>query len=467
MRRAWLALSLVACASTPSPVVMTSPMDIAAALPAEQLDAAGILARMEQTYASATTYSDHGTVETSSWTLSFETAFIRDQRLRFEYSAGGRRSHWARVWSDFRHTYTEASRDREITDDGLRIGKPLAVKAGSSAGSSVLITGLLLPDLVGRSPTDDLSAPAILREETLGGSKCWVIGGQDRRGKDVSLWIDQGSYVLRKLVDDHHTIELEPQIGTRLDAANIPPPDITATPAVRRKPFLPPTLGLYLDGESTKVAFVIPGGPAFRASIVPGDTLVALDGSAMSNGGEFLRRTWGAQLGAKYVLTIEHDGVTRDVPLATEIDAESQAYADADAMVELPAPAFDLAVIAGTGSARLSDLKGKVVVLDFWSSWCEACFSSFPALKQLARDYPDVRIIGISSDTPDVIRSKAKEHNTPFTFASDPDGKVAALYKVRSYPHFVVIDASGVMRIFETGGSEMSPIPSYVRTLLR
>src|SRR6478736_8996074 len=74
---------------------------------------------------------------------------------------------------------------------------------------------------------------------------------------------------------------------------------------------------------------------------------------------------------------------------------------DDHALVGAPAPDFDLARIGGAEGSprvRLSELRGKVVVVDFWATWCKPCKESFPAYQKLSNEKPDVTFVGVSID---------------------------------------------------------------------
>jgi thiol-disulfide isomerase/thioredoxin len=145
-------------------------------------------------------------------------------------------------------------------------------------------------------------------------------------------------------------------------------------------------------------------------------------------------------------------------------------------LVNGPAPELDFTwtTFGGEGAPkRLSDLKGRVVVIDFWATWCGPCVASFPQVRELAaryKDYP-VTILGVTS----LQGSSTKwENGRPVRPAVDTKGNpdqeyqlmgefVKALdmtwpvvfskqevfnpeYGVKGIPHVVIIDAKGVVR---------------------
>jgi thiol-disulfide isomerase/thioredoxin len=109
------------------------------------------------------------------------------------------------------------------------------------------------------------------------------------------------------------------------------------------------------------------------------------------------------------------------------------------------APTF--AVSDGVQSADLSKLRGKVVVLNFWATWCGPCVEELPSLMEMQRKMPDVAVVAISTDEDDsVYRHFLKEHNVQLNTIRDGQQKVNALYGSFRYPETYVIDRQGVLR---------------------
>ena len=120
-----------------------------------------------------------------------------------------------------------------------------------------------------------------------------------------------------------------------------------------------------------------------------------------------------------------------------------------------PAPTFDLPVFNGNKQHMgLSDLHGKVVLLDFWASWCGPCRQSFPLYEKLRAEMPaaDFTLIAINLDEmAEGPTAFLEEHPVHYTSLADPAGEVARAYGLRGMPSSFVIDRDGVLRARHTG----------------
>ena len=127
-------------------------------------------------------------------------------------------------------------------------------------------------------------------------------------------------------------------------------------------------------------------------------------------------------------------------------------YVDPGKKVDVTAPDFTLPVVHGPGAGktiRLSELTGKVVVLDFWASWCGPCKKQMPILDRVAQDYADadVTFLGVSTDTePDAALEFLKANPVAYASVLDRTGEVSRDFGVAGLPTLVIIDARGKVR---------------------
>lgn len=135
------------------------------------------------------------------------------------------------------------------------------------------------------------------------------------------------------------------------------------------------------------------------------------------------------------------------------------------------APVFTLEQLDGH-SVSLVDLRGQVVLLDFWASWCGPCRASFPWVKEFYKKYhgKGVEILGISIDNDKTAWKKAVEvEGLPWLHVRDeklPGGKrmASALYDVEGIPHFVLLDREG--KLVASGHFDQEELEVLVDKLL-
>jgi cytochrome c biogenesis protein CcmG, thiol:disulfide interchange protein DsbE len=138
------------------------------------------------------------------------------------------------------------------------------------------------------------------------------------------------------------------------------------------------------------------------------------------------------------------------------------------------APDFAVAAAAnGKGKVALSNLRGKVVLVDFWGTFCEPCKKSFPKLQDLNTKYAasGLKIVGISEDEPDdreAIPGFANTYGAKFTLGWDGDKSIAKNYKPQTMPSSFLIDRNGVVRYAHVGyhDGEEAQVEKEIKELL-
>jgi thiol-disulfide isomerase/thioredoxin len=114
------------------------------------------------------------------------------------------------------------------------------------------------------------------------------------------------------------------------------------------------------------------------------------------------------------------------------------------------------------------DLKGKVVILDFWASWCGPCKESFPVLNELKAKYGNqgLVIIGINEDEQKSdMQDFLKDNPATFTILRDAKQKLVDVAGIKTMPSSFVFDANGVVRFAHDGFHGSQTRKEYVEQI--
>ncbi len=121
--------------------------------------------------------------------------------------------------------------------------------------------------------------------------------------------------------------------------------------------------------------------------------------------------------------------------------------------IQEPAPNFTLKSVAGK-NIKLSELRGHVVLVNFWATWCAPCKDELPFFNRLYEKYKiaGVEILGVNIDK---LSSRAADFSRSlglsFPILLDPSGKVSASYRINSMPTTAVIAKDGTVRHIHRG----------------
>lgn len=122
-------------------------------------------------------------------------------------------------------------------------------------------------------------------------------------------------------------------------------------------------------------------------------------------------------------------------------------------LIDKPVPQMTLATLDG-GDLNLAELKGRVVVLDFWATWCQPCLMALPGVIEVTSELADrgVTLWTVNQrEKPDAIRGLLAKKGWTLPVALDPQGKAGSAFHVQGIPFTVIIDREGVVRHVHRG----------------
>jgi len=135
-----------------------------------------------------------------------------------------------------------------------------------------------------------------------------------------------------------------------------------------------------------------------------------------------------------------------------------------DDLVGGQAPEFSLSDLSGK-AVRLANLKGRVVFLNVWATWCEPCREEMPSMQSLyARLHgPDFEMLAVNADQGEraVVEQFVRDHGLTFPVLPDPDLQIADRYRVTGYPETFIIDRNGRILDHELGPRDWDSVESH------
>ena len=217
------------------------------------------------------------------------------------------------------------------------------------------------------------------------------------------------------------------------------------------------------------VRHVLRGSPAEKAGLRDGDLILTVERASVTRPTDVSSAVAQHAPGDTLSLTLRRGGQTLLLTARLEARPSAEETLTRD-LVGSPAPAWvDITPVAGA-PASLNALRGKVVVLDFWATFCGPCRYMAPELSALSARYQaqGLAVVGITTDAPDVAGSTRDRWEMRYPVLSDASGRTHQGYGITALPTIFVIDRRGVVRAVTVGAGrgELDRLDALVKTLL-
>lgn len=209
---------------------------------------------------------------------------------------------------------------------------------------------------------------------------------------------------------------------------------------------------------------VFPNSPAAAAGLERGDLILSLDEIELTTPQQLVGLIQARTPGTTVDLLLLRGGVPLRQPVLLGARREVQDLV-AEYFLDRPAPALSAVSIRDGSEVDLAALRGKVVLVEFWATWCVPCIASIPHYNELAATYPDLAIIAVSQEDADTIGAFMATHQMDYTVGYFPESSEREFF-VTAYPTLFIIDQAGTIRSLHVGSQGIAPIRSEIERLL-
>jgi len=223
-----------------------------------------------------------------------------------------------------------------------------------------------------------------------------------------------------------------------------------------------------VDHPGVMIKQIFNDTPAKKSGFKVGDYVVSVGNHPILKGvREMVAHVKANKEGARVSFTIKRDGkeqiltaILGKVPKRGEIMK--------NAWLNKNIPPISVMELDGKTKINLDQLQGKIVVIDYWATWCNPCKKAIPILEDLQEEYGDrdVMIIGVSDEEREIVQTYAKNRPVEYKIAYDIDRKLGGKLYISSYPTFLVIDKKGVIRSISTGLNGAGQLKSKIQKLI-
>lgn len=192
----------------------------------------------------------------------------------------------------------------------------------------------------------------------------------------------------------------------------------------------------------------MPGSAAERAGLRPGDVILSVNKIEIRSPRQLFTEIQKYAAGTVVAIEYLRHGRTQtlQVALGERLDTGS--------LLNQQAPKFALPLLNGKSTWTLP--VGKVVILDFWATWCSPCESVRQALEDFKQKHKslEIEIAGITNEDMATVKTFYRNRNPPYAILIDAANDITLKYRVAGYPTLVVVDREGVVRFagFASGG---------------
>ncbi|HEY6463298.1 MAG TPA: redoxin domain-containing protein [Polyangiaceae bacterium] len=236
-----------------------------------------------------------------------------------------------------------------------------------------------------------------------------------------------------------------------------------------------PWLGIMMDrtdgqAPGVRVGHVVRGSPADKAGIREGDRVLRVGTTAVAQGADVVRVVSHLSVGDVVPIEVARAGQDQTARVTLAPFPSQDDMMRMDLVGSFAPPLKDIEVVRGSFPSSIGSMRGRVVLLDFWATWCGPCRVVIPKLDALQARFgaQGLSVLGVSTEEPQDVAVFTQRMGMNYGVGADRHGQTTRSYGVGSLPTLIVIDKRGVVRDVAIGydPSEDARLESMVRALV-
>lgn len=222
------------------------------------------------------------------------------------------------------------------------------------------------------------------------------------------------------------------------------------------------------EGPVARVRHTFRASPAEGAGIVRGDVVLEVGDVRLRTGmKEMIARVKSHEVGTTLRLLVRRGGEDREVSVTLGDVPDRKKMVESEWLGQA-VPALPLQDLTTRKPIALDGMRGKVVLIDAWATWCGPCKRAMPLLEELQKQYAlkGLKVIGASDEERPVLEAFVRNRPVGYQVAHDPEASLAGTLYVASLPTFFVVDKKGVIRAIKYGTQGAQELEAALKPLL-